>query len=349
MQLFLGLACAFILSALSMPLILRFAHRKKLYDPIDDRKLHTGNIPRLGGVGIFLSFLATIVLVTLLTGHGASTGGKFWVVLFTMFIVHLVGLADDFMNIRARYKLILELFAAVLLAAMGFRFVSITLPFGLGVLDLGTMAYPLTILWLTGVPNALNLIDGMDGLAGGIAAFIAAAFGAFFLFSGDTGAALACFALVGAILGFLVFNRPPAKIFMGDSGALFLGFAIAVLPLISAGSGRTEIGFLPAATLLVIPIFDTFAAIIRRIRMGSSVFSPDKLHLHHKLLALGFSVRGTLAIIYAAQALLCAVALSAFIFSPSQGSFIMLATWCLYALLFLVLDRVANRRVSQTM
>ena len=103
MQLFLGFACAFLLSALSMPLILRFAHRKKLYDPIDDRKLHTGNIPRLGGVGIFLSFLATIVLATLLTGHGVSTGGKFWVVLFTMFIVHLVGLADDFMNNRARY------------------------------------------------------------------------------------------------------------------------------------------------------------------------------------------------------------------------------------------------------
>lgn len=347
MRLFLGFACAFFLSALSMPMILRFAHRKKLYDTIDDRKIHTGNIPRLGGVGIFLSFIATIVATTLLSGQGVSTGGRFWVVLFAMLVVHLVGLADDFMNIRARYKLILELFAAVLLAAMGFRFASIALPFGLGTLDLGTVAYPLTILWLTGVPNALNLIDGMDGLAGGIAAFVAAAFGVFFIFSGDMGAALTSFALVGAILGFLVFNRPPAKIFMGDSGALFLGFAVAVLPLISAGSGRIEIGFLPAVTLLVIPIFDTFAAIIRRVRMGSSVFLPDKLHLHHKLLSLGLSVRGALGIIYAAQALLCVVALSALIFSPSLGSFIMLATWCLYALLFLVLARVAERRARQ--
>jgi UDP-GlcNAc:undecaprenyl-phosphate GlcNAc-1-phosphate transferase len=332
-----------------MPLILKFAHRRKLYDTIDERTIHTGNIPRLGGVGIFLAFMAAIAITTLLTGQGISTGGKFWVVLFTMLVIHLLGLGDDFVDIRARYKFILEIFAAVLLAVMGYRFTSITLPFGLTPLDMGAAAYPVTILWLAGVPNALNLVDGMDGLAGGLAAFTAATFGLFFSFSGDLGAALTCFALVGAVLGFLVYNRPPAKIFMGDSGALFLGFAIAVLPLIGSASGRVEISFLPAVTVLIIPIFDTFAAIIRRLSAGNSVFSPDKRHLHHKLLALGFSVGGSLGIIYAAQALLCAAALSALVLSPANSSIVMLTVWCLYGILFFVLEKLAKNHACRTM
>lgn len=341
MQLFLGFACAFLLSALSMPLILKFAHRRKLYDTIDERKIHTGNIPRLGGLGIFLAFIVTIALFYIGFRSGISTGGRFWVVLLCMLGVQTIGLADDFVDIRARYKFFLELGAAVLLSSLGFRFLSMTLPFGIGLVDFGALGYFLTILWITGVPNALNLIDGMDGLAGGVTVFTAITYGAFFIICGDLGAALVCLILAGSVCGFLAFNLPPAKIFMGDSGALFLGFSIAVMPLIGPASGHIELGFVPAVTALLIPIYDTFAAIIRRAKAGVSVFTPDRLHLHHKLLDLGLGTKGALAVIYGAQAFLCLISLSSLAFPGDLGFFLNIGIWLLFPLFFVVIGRAA--------
>lgn len=344
MALVLGFACALLLSAICMPLILKVAHSRKLYDGLDPRKIHTGNIPRLGGLGIFLSFAIAIGIMTLAVGTGVDTGRRFWVVILFMFVVHLIGLVDDFRNLRAVYKFLVEFAGAVTLAALGFRFMSMPLPFGAGILEFGFWSYPLTVLWIIGVTNALNLIDGMDGLAGGVSALAAAAFGLSFLLNGDRGAALVCFVLVGALFGFLAFNLPPAKIFMGDGGALFLGFTLAILPLIGQVSGKPEIGFVSAVTVLLLPIFDTFAAIVRRSRAGVSAFTPDKLHLHHKLLDLGLSARGALVVIYGAQALLCLIALSGFVLSPWLALVLALATWLAYAGLFVALSVACKRR-----
>jgi UDP-GlcNAc:undecaprenyl-phosphate/decaprenyl-phosphate GlcNAc-1-phosphate transferase len=344
MRLVLCFAFAFFLSTLSMPIIIKIAQRLKLFDTIDERKIHCGDIPRLGGIGIYLAFFGAIVLVPLVTNYGLNTGNRFWAILLSMFVIFALGLTDDFVNIRARFKGLVELLAATLLVAMGFHFVSITLPFGIGVVDFGAFAYPLTVLWLVGIPNALNLIDGMDGQAGGISVFTAITFGLFFIFCGDLGAALVCFALAGAVCGFLAFNLPPAKIFMGDSGALFLGFSISVLPLIGPAAGRVEVGLVPAVTLLLIPIYDTFSAIIRRTRAGVSVFEPDKLHLHHKLLGLGFSTKKALAIVYGAQAFLCLVALGRVAFPGDLGFFLNIGTWILFAGLFTFLDKAAAKK-----
>ena len=341
-------AFAFVLSTVSMPLIIRIAQRLKLFDTIDERKIHSGDIPRLGGIGIYLAFFGAIVLLPLVAGYGVNTGGRFWAILLSMFVVFALGLTDDFVNIRARYKGLIELFAAVLLVTMGFRFMSITLPFGIGVVDFGAFAYPLTVLWLVGVPNALNLIDGMDGQAGGISVFTALTFGLFFILCGDRGAALVCFALAGAVCGFLVFNLPPAKIFMGDSGALFLGFSIAVLPLIAPAVGRIEVGFVPAVTVLLIPIYDTFSAIIRRTRAGVSVFEPDKLHLHHKLLSFGIGTKKALAIVYGAQAFLCLVALGRQAFPGDLGFFLNIGAWILFACLFAFVGKAAAKKSLPT-
>ena len=258
-----GFACAFLLSAISMPLILKVAHNRKLYDVINERKIHTGNIPRLGGLGIFISFAMTLVLVTVVTGSGLANGNYFWTVILCMLLVHFIGLVDDVRNLRAVFKFLIEFAVAAVLVKIGFRFGVIVLPAWAGTLELGVISYPLSIVWIIGVTNALNLIDGMDGLAGGISAFSALVFGLFFVFTGNIGAALICFVLIGVLLGFLVFNFPPAKIFMGDSGALFLGFTLSILPLIGPASGHTEIGLVPAITVLLLLIFDTLAAMIR--------------------------------------------------------------------------------------
>lgn len=342
-----GFGIALIISLVSMPLIIKVAHSRKLYDIIDDRKIHTGNIPRLGGLGIFLAFVASIVIITLVTGKGVETGNRFWVVIICMLVIHLVGLVDDFRNLPAVYKFIIELAAAVILSALGFRFMTIIPPFAGLTFGLGGWSYPITVIWIIGVTNAINLIDGMDGLAGGISAFAAAVYGVFFLVNGDGGAALSCFALVGAIFGFLAFNLPPAKVFMGDSGALFLGFTLSVLPLIGPVSGHIEIGFVSVVTVLIIPIFDTFSAIIRRMIDRVSVFAPDKSHLHHKLLELGLHVKGALAVIYSGQAFLCLVALSVFVLPIQYYLFLSVGTWVLYALLFCLLDRGVKRRESR--
>jgi UDP-GlcNAc:undecaprenyl-phosphate/decaprenyl-phosphate GlcNAc-1-phosphate transferase len=345
MRLVIGFIGALLVAAISIPVILRFAHDRKLYDSIDDRKIHSGNIPRLGGIGIFFGFILSVAVTTFVTGLGFATGGRFWAILVSMLLIFLLGLADDFVDIKARYKFVLELGTSLLLVVLGFRFISITLPLGLGTVAFGAAAYPLTILWIIGITNAINLIDGMDGLAGGIAAFTAATYGFFFMAGGDVGAAVACFALLGAIIGFLVYNLPPAKIFMGDSGALFLGFSIAVLPLIGPASGRIEIGYVPAVTILLIPIYDTFAAMIRRIRQGKSIFHPDRRHLHHKLLALGLSTKSALAVIYCAQVALCAVAVSRLIFPGQLGFYLNLGSWVALLALFLLLDRVAKYKI----
>jgi len=343
MALLVGFACALLLCALIIPLILHVAHRNKIFARKDERTIHSGNIPRLGGVGIFLSFAASMVLVSLLFGTGARTGGHFWAVMLSMLIVHLVGLVDDFRDLRALLKFGIELILATGLAWLGFRFTGIPSPLGGGPLELGALSYALTVLWIIGITNALNLIDGMDGLAGGISAFAAATYGVIFLVNGNAGAALACFVLVGAIFGFLAFNLPPAKVFMGDSGALFLGFALSILPLIGSTSAIAGIGIVSAITILLIPIYDTFSAIIRRRRAGLSPFTPDKLHLHHKLMALGLDVKGALLVIYGAQAGLCLVALSALVLPLGASILLNIGAWLLYAALFYALGVTSKR------
>jgi UDP-GlcNAc:undecaprenyl-phosphate GlcNAc-1-phosphate transferase len=343
----LSFGCALAASAAAIPLILRFAHRKKLYDSFNERKIHSGNIPRLGGVGVFIGFAASLVLMVVVDGFGFNGSRWVWTVLAGTIIVFTVGLIDDFQEIRARFKLLLELTAAMLMVSQDFVFVSIRLPFGLGSIPLGAFGYILTFVWIIGITNSINLIDGMDGLAGSLSSMIALTCGAFFIVHGNVGAALLCFALVGAVLGFLFYNRTPAKIFMGDAGALFLGFSISVFPLVGPAVGRVEIGFVPAVTMLIIPIFDTLSAMLRRLRIGVSIFAADKLHVHHKILDLGFSSQKTLALIAAAQAYLCLVAMS-YLVLPIDICFpLNVGSWILFCALFVFVGRLSARRRAE--
>jgi UDP-GlcNAc:undecaprenyl-phosphate/decaprenyl-phosphate GlcNAc-1-phosphate transferase len=340
----LALLCSFALSVFLMPFIISYAKKRGLYDGENARKIHHGKIPRLGGVGIVAAFVLTVCAYTLITGQGAESQGRFWVVILCAVIIPLLGLADDCWNLRARFKFAVELVAALAIVAAGFRFKELALPFGNGVLELGVFSYPLTLLWLIGVTNAMNLIDGMDGQAGGISAIAALGAGVYFLLLGHIGGAIIAFALVGAVLGFLCFNFPPAKIFMGDSGSLFLGFILSAMPLLAPRIAAGEVAFLVAVTLLLIPIYDTFSAMIRRRRAHLSFFTPDKLHLHHKLLDLGLSTKGVLAVVCSAQLVLSAVALSPLYLPYGVSFWLIIGSWLVYALLFASLDAWALRR-----
>ncbi len=321
------------LNLVLIPLILRIAHKFKWYDPPDKRKIHTGLIPRLGGPGMFIAFLLTGLLtpvVMSVIGRGSDDlrfGLRFLPFFLGIFVIHLVGLIDDFHNLKAMLKFFLQLFAAVLVAGAGFLIRSLTIPY-IGTIRLGLLAYPITILWIVGISNAVNLIDGMDGLAGGIGAFAALSMGVIALLQGSGVTAVLCFSLFGAILGFLVFNFPPAKIFMGDSGSLFLGFCLAVFPLIGGISKISAFGtLLVPVTLLTIPILDILTAILRRLRNKVPIIHPDREHIHHKLLDLGLNQRQILGVLYGFSLYLSVVAVTSVILPREINVYLILVVW----------------------
>ena len=326
-------AFALGLNLVVIPTILRLAHRFKWYDLPDHRKIHTGLIPRLGGPGMYLSFLCvallTPILVTLITGGTVTVGYtlRFISLFLGVSLIQAIGLIDDFRPINALLKFFLQLLAAIIVTAGGFLIRSVTLPY-LGSLGLGLFAYPITVLWLVGISNAINLIDGMDGLAGGISAFAALSMGIIALIQGSTVTSVLCFALFGAILGFLVFNFPPAKIFMGDSGSLFLGFCLAVFPLVGGISKVSAFGtLLVPVTLLTIPILDISTSVIRRLRNKVSIIHPDKEHIHHKLLDMGLNQRQILWVLYGFSLYLSVVAITSVILPREVNVYLIFVVW----------------------
>ncbi|MEJ5184149.1 MAG: MraY family glycosyltransferase [Rectinemataceae bacterium] len=314
------------LSSILIPLVIRFCHRYRLYDRLNERKIHKEErMPRLGGVGIALSFILTVSVIAILQRNEFANFRDHlavWPIIGAATLVFLTGLLDDLFDLSAWIKFGLQSLAAVIVMAAGYRFRYMQIPFGTGLLDFGLVAYPLTFLWIVGVTNAINLIDGIDGLAGGVSGLSALSFALFFMFTSSVLPAEICLALLGSIIGFLLFNLPPARIFMGDCGSLFLGFMLAIIPLLSqvhTGSGNS-IGVVSAATVLSIPIFDTLMAMYRRAKAKRSFFSSDRKHLHHVLLDRGYSIRSILAILYALTSVLGLVALSS-LFLPLSWSF----------------------------
>lgn len=299
MQFSLLLILAFIISAVAIFCVLLFTTHFGIYDRIDERKVHTGNIPRLGGVGIFLGFLAGLVMFAVSTGTHSFLGTGVWNLVVACTMIFIMGVWDDIAPWRARYKLLIQCLAAVVAISAGLKFNQITFGPTDFYWNMGLVSYPLTFFWIIGVTNAVNLIDGIDGLAGSISAMAACIYALVFYQNGSMGPMLVCVLLAVAIAGFLVFNLPfpRAKIFMGDGGSQFLGFTLAVLPLMPNSQGEALIALPYAAAVLIIPIFDTIAAIWRRVREKRSIDSPDKFHLHHKLMMMGFTAPHALVVL----------------------------------------------------
>ncbi|MEQ8198934.1 MAG: MraY family glycosyltransferase [Clostridiaceae bacterium] len=294
----------FVLAVLFVYLVLLISRKKALYDHIDERKIHTGQIPRLGGVGFITAYVGMVLFLTLLGVWNQYTGLSFILLLIAMVLILVFGIWDDLKPLRARYKFGIQVLAAILVSVAGYRFTRITFGTNEFSLVLGWFSWPLTILWIVGIINAINLIDGVDGLSGGISIIILLSYSLVYSYYGNIHAAALSLLLVAAILGFLVFNfpAPQAKIFMGDTGSQFLGFFIALIPLMETPSlGYSRVALPYAAGLTLIPIFDTFAAIWRRTRDSKKIYEPDREHTHHKLLALGLSSLQIDLVLYSVQ------------------------------------------------
>jgi UDP-GlcNAc:undecaprenyl-phosphate GlcNAc-1-phosphate transferase len=305
-NLILVIVGSFLMSMFTVLLVRKVSHRMAWYDRTNQRKVHTGNIPRLGGIGFVVPFMVFFSAAFVVGNFIAPF--QFFLLLVAFALILTSGLRDDFKPMAPGFKLVFQTGAAfcVLLSGCVFDRFFLTDHFGfLNSSGWKALRYPLTFLWIVGMINAVNFIDGIDGLAGGVSLLAALGFFGVFVFLGVGGPVLMlCACLASAILGFLVFNAPfpQAKIFMGDGGAYFLGFTLALFPLMGTPA---KLPILHAAAILLIPILDATAAVWRRIRDGKRVDSPDRSHTHHKLMSLGFSSRRIDSIFFILQFGLC--------------------------------------------
>jgi UDP-GlcNAc:undecaprenyl-phosphate GlcNAc-1-phosphate transferase len=290
------LVIAFLVSALAAavftPLVISGAKRWQLLDAPDDaRHLHDRPVPRLGGVAVFIATMLGIAS-TLLFGPSRETLTPEWnrfvlALLLGGSVLFGAGLIDDLRRIRPIAKIVAQCVAALIVAKLGFRIE--ILGIGSSVLHLGWISIPLTVLWIVAVTNAFNLIDGLDGLATGIAIVALATVFAAATALGNLEVSIVALVLIGALLGFARYNFSPARIFLGDSGSLFIGFMLAVLSM--HGSIKSATAVLVAIPLfaLAVPLLDVSVSILRRWLRGVPIFSPDARHIHHRLLALGLT------------------------------------------------------------
>ena len=300
----LSMVCAAALT----PLLRGLAFERGWLDHgLEARKIHGRPIPRLGGVAIVLGFYAPLIgLLVYPTGMAQ----KFYAeplraaaLLLGGLCIALLGLYDDVRGAGAGLKLTVQLGVGLGLWLCGVRVELLGLP-GLGAVQLGLFSLPVTLLWIAGVINAMNLIDGLDGLAGGVAFFALLCSFAVALVRGEATMALLSAALAGSVLGFLVYNFNPASIFMGDTGSMFLGFILAAGSVQTSQKASTAVALLVPLVALGLPITDTLLAIGRRAASGRPIFSADREHIHHRLLALGLTQRQAVLVLYGTSALL---------------------------------------------
>jgi UDP-GlcNAc:undecaprenyl-phosphate/decaprenyl-phosphate GlcNAc-1-phosphate transferase len=290
-QAFIAFFVSLVTVLVVTPLVIKLAIKIGAVDKPNYRKVHEKVMPRLGGLAIFIGAAA-----------GYFAGGlyneKVTAITVGAILIVILGMLDDKYELSAKVKFAGQILVASLIVFSGLTVELLTIPY-VGNFELGIWSYPITIFWIVAFTNAINLIDGLDGLSAGISAIGIATIA---VMAGIAGAPLIftfSLILIGSIIGFLFYNFHPAKIFMGDTGALFLGYCISILSLLGLYKSVTLFSFIVPVIILGVPVFDTTFAIIRRIANNRPISSPDKSHLHHRLLALGLSHRNTVLLIYA--------------------------------------------------
>ncbi|MFJ8514677.1 glycosyltransferase family 4 protein [Lysinibacillus xylanilyticus] len=296
-MLYVSIIAAFVASILLTPLVKRLAIKIGAVDAPNYRKVHARIMPRLGGLAIFLSFLIAVAIFQPILIINENGSNFLLAIIIGACIIVATGVVDDMREISAKAKLVGQLIAALIVIFVGgIQIDMITLPF-VGELNFGFLSIPLTIIWIVGITNAINLIDGLDGLAAGVSTIALITLAIMAIIMGNMFVLAIAAILAAATFGFLFYNFHPAKIFMGDTGALFLGFMISVLALLGF-KNVTVVSLIIPVIILGVPISDTFFAIVRRVRMKKKWSDPDKSHLHHRLLDIGFTHRQTVLIIY---------------------------------------------------
>ena len=293
-------AVAFLVSFAMTPPVKSFAEKIGAVDQPSARRINKIPIPRMGGLAIFLGFVLTVLLFVPLNTQ--VTG-----ILLGSVIIALMGAVDDIVSLNAWIKLAGQIVAAVVVIRCGVVFSAITNPNPLSqvtTIQIGWLSVPLTIFWIVACTNAVNLIDGLDGLAVGVSAISSITMLVVSLIVSDPVVSLLLAALTGACLGFVPYNRNPAKIFMGDVDSQLLGFVLGTVSILGLFKLHAIITFLVPLLALALPLADTTFAFFRRILRGQSPFHPDRGHLHHRLLALGMSQKQAVAVMYGISAVL---------------------------------------------
>ena len=293
----LAFVLAFIISFCTTPLAKKIAFKVGAIAQPRKRDMHKKPIPRMGGIAIVTGFLVTLFItiryITILDWRqiiGISIGA---------IIIFLLGFFDDIYELNARLKFLIQILAATIVALSGItiKFISIPL-FNDTPLLLDMLAIPITVVWIVGITNAVNFIDGLDGLAAGVSSIASLCLMVLSIHSGYPIAVLLTAILAGSCLGFLPYNFNPASIFMGDTGSTFLGFILGVTSILGLLKGYTLITILVAVLILGLPVFDTAFAIIRRLLSGKPITSPDRGHLHHRLVDRGYSHKRAVITLY---------------------------------------------------
>lgn len=307
-----GFVIAAAISLLATPVVRDVMRRRGIMDRPDERRFHRRPLPRGGGVAVVLAFIVVGGGIALLGGSlpGVSSRSLPGVEVVGLFVGGIaaaaIGVLDDLLDLRARWQLLGQIVVAVIAVAFGMTVRFVANPFGPdNIVFPLPLAIGFTVLWFVGMINSINFIDGLDGLSSGIGLIAAVTLGVLSLTTavGQPLVAVLCFVLAGALLGFLRWNFHPAVIFQGTSGVMFLGFTLAALSIL--GTAKVVVALL----VLGVPIIDSFWVIVRRLSRGRSPFTPDRGHIHHRLLDLGLSHRSTVLLIYAICALLGIVSL----------------------------------------
>ncbi len=316
-----GLVVCFLLT----PVVKRLARKMGAIDKPDFRKVHKKPIPRIGGLAIYLGFVVSVFASLPITQEikGLIAGGT---------VIVLVGIIDDIYQIPAKVKLSGQILAALVLVLFDIRIEWLAYPGAGGYLYMDHFSIPVTVLWIVSMTNALNLIDGLDGLAAGVAFIASATVCIVAMQNSFYVVAVLTAALAGSILAFIRYNFNPASIFMGDTGSMFLGYMLAAISVLGVVKSAAAIALLVPIIALGLPILDTLFAILRRYSNGKPIFQPDKGHLHHRLLAAGLSQRQTVLLMYLISAML---SFSALLFTGSNRFLAMVVIGIVVIVIFL--------------
>ena len=331
---------AFISSIVIIPVIIKLVEKFHLFDKPDLRKEHTDPIPTLGGIAIVIG-----TLVPLFLWQPSFSVAELYV-MAAIVLIFLMGIGDDMKDLNASFKLFIEMGVAAMIAYGGIRITSLHGLFGINELPI-VVQYIFTIVAIAGVTNAFNLIDGIDGLAGGLSLISLVTAGALLLISGDDFFALLAFAMAGGVAGFLLFNYYPAKIFMGDTGSLVIGFMLAVLAIRFMQVNIKPVGEINnipviALSLVLIPVFDTIRVFVFRILNGKSAFSADKTHIHHLLTNAGYNHGLVSRLICFFHSL---VLLQVILFSHLEQELVLISSLTMVTLITLAFKTVGERRL----
>lgn len=333
-----AVVCAALISYTVTPPVRLLAFRIGAVDiPTDSRRMHKKPTPRIGGLGIFVGFTVSTLVF-------CDFSAELFAIWIGGAILVVLGILDDILRLSALLKLLVQLCAAGVAVCFGIVIDQITI-FGL-VIEFGVFAIPITLLWIVGLSNAINLIDGLDGLACGVSAITSLSILGVVLITGDMTSALITAILVGACGGFLPYNKNPASIFMGDTGALFLGYTLAIISVQGLFKLHTVLSFLVPLSIFALPLLDTLVAIGRRLIHKQSPFHPDRGHLHHKLVDMGFTHKEAVRLLYAISGImgLVAVTYTDAMFHESRGWKSMIIA--IVAIIIIILNFLCLRKPS---